>query len=202
MIGGEKRLKTYNFKDYKELADMITKCYSKYKNISEDFYSISVVAHYEVLIQVLNQFVKNTMFTLKNVHLENSDCSNYYDEWILTLNPNGEIWIQEAKYKTGYIFTEDDVVFVHNDVNSAFAVKNKDQNLVAFEVGDIQAENNSEICKDRQKSSVHYTTDDNGEMHGFTFGKYNGDNYTSYSLYTSNVLNDEFLQKMMKIFGI
>lgn len=133
-----KTLKTKHFKDVAEFVYSVLDQYETYKidTIDEDFVGVSIVAPYKVLISVLNYIVKNTSFEMKNIHLEDGECADYYDEWILTIDPEGKIWIQVAKHKTGYIFTEDNIVFVHGDVNSAFVKKNEKENLVAFEIGD------------------------------------------------------------------
>lgn len=153
-----KTLKTKYFKDVAEFVYSVLDQYETYKEntTEEDFLGVSVVTPYEVLINVLNYIVKNTSFEMKNIHLEDGECADYYDEWILTINPEGQIWTQVAKYESGYIFTEDNIVFVHGDVNSAFVKKNEKENLVAFEIGDNGAEDTDERASDKSGSKDCY----------------------------------------------
>lgn len=175
-----KTLDTLYFKDISSLINSVLEQYKTYQENQTDknFLGVSIVAPYEVLIDILNYIVKNTSFEMKNIHLEDGECTNYWDEWILTIDSEGKIWVQVAKYKSGYIFTEDNVVFVHGDVNSAFVKKNEKENLVAFEVGEKECESKE------SDSAIHYSTDRDGEIHGFSANKSDRNSYVGYLFYT------------------
>ena len=50
-------------------------------------------------------------------------------------------------------------------------------------------------------SYVHLSDDNDGNTHGFTASKSDGDSYVSYSYYTSDDLSQDDIQKMLKAFG-
>jgi len=143
-------------------VDSVLEYYERYEHKAEDFTGISIVAPYEVLIGVLNHLVKCTSFNMKNIHLEDGECADYWSEWILTVDFERQIWVQEAKYGSGYIFTEDDVVFVHNDVNSAFVKKNEKENLIAFEIGTQDNESVSHVAN-HDTDDYHLTVKSNSD---------------------------------------
>lgn len=154
-----KTLETKYFKNVAEFTYSVLDQYETYQKnqMDEDFLGVSIVAPYGVLIDVLNYIVKNTSFEMKNISLEDGECAYYWDEWILTIDTDGHIWTQVAKYDSGYISTEDDVVFVHGNVNSKFVKKNEDENLIAFEIGDNDAKDTDEKTSDESgfKDSYH-----------------------------------------------
>ena len=48
---------------------------------------------------------------------------------------------------------------------------------------------------------LHFSEDEDGDVHGFTASKSDGDSYMSYSYYSSDELSHEDIQKMLKAFG-
>ena len=59
-------------------------------------------------------------------------------------------------------------------------------------------------CSDVQvqvETSTMFSVDEDGNAHGFTASRSDGDSYISYSYYSSDELSHEDIQKMLKAFG-
>lgn len=127
-------------KDYEELMDEICKSYEKHFH-DKHFYEISVVAKYDVMIKLLNKFVKATNFNMLNIHLEEPDIDDYEDEWIMSVTKDNNVWVEKAKREPnefndgGYIFVDDSVTFVHKDVSNDFINQNKNSKMIMFYLG-------------------------------------------------------------------
>ena len=135
---GDLKLKTLHFNDYEDFIDKICESYEKYYN-EEDFYDISIVAHYDVIIELLNKFIKTTNFNMKNIQIEDPDVADYFDEWIMSITSDKEIWVEKAKHEPselsdgGYLFSDSSITFIHNDASYGFVKQNPHSNLVAFD---------------------------------------------------------------------
>lgn len=197
-------------KNFSDFVDLVCDQYIFFERTSEDFIGVSVVAHYEVMIDFLNELVKNTDFSLININLEDPEMDGYDREWVLTIDPDGYIWCEKV-YRSdhgGYLYCDEDVVFVHEDVDIGFIKKNTNENIVVFSIGDEGEENddedddcelNSEGCSD----SVYISRDKDGTPIGFTKSKVlSHDGYTeqfSFSHYSDSL---DFLKEIADVFGV
>ena len=194
-------------KSFSDFVDLVCDQYIFFERTSEDFIGVSVVAHYEVMIDFLNELVKNTDFSLININLEDPEMDGYDREWILTIDPDGYIWCEKV-YRSdhgGYLFCDEDIVFVHEDVDGNFIKKNADENIILFSIDD--EENEDDECDDLNcegcSNSIYVAKDDAGTPIGFTKSKvFSRDGYIeqySFSHYSDNL---DFLRKVADVFGV
>lgn len=150
-------MKTFGFtgtNDFAEyLADTFDKLYAYPENNNDDYSEIVVVAKYDVIKDVLNSIIKNTNFKLVSCNdLNDSDWDGYDDAFVLTIDPDMDVWVQAAKYEghEDYLnMSETDIVFVHGDVNSAFVKQNGDSGCIMHEFNiDEDAEYVDNKCDD------------------------------------------------------
>lgn len=137
---------TRKFACNQDFIDEVLNKYEYFERSSDDFCGISIVAYYEVMIELLNSFVKNTDFRLVNIEIEEPSLEGYCKEWVLNIDPDGGIWCEKV-YREGYgryLYCEEDVVFVHEDVGGNFIKKNADENIVLFSVDN--EENEDDEC--------------------------------------------------------
>lgn len=87
---------TKDFIDNDELRSYIVQNYGYFKEIHDDFIGVLIVAHYPVMIDLVNDLIKHTSFTLENIELYDSEVDGYCDEYILTLDCDRKIWVQKA----------------------------------------------------------------------------------------------------------
>ena len=194
-------------KNFSDFVDLVCDQYIFFERTSEDFIGVSVVAHYEVMIDFLNELVKNTDFSLININLEDPEMDGYDREWVLTIDPDGYIWCEKV-YREGYggyLYCEEDVVFVYEDVDGNFIKKNADENIILFSIDD--EENEDDECDDLNcegcSNSIYVAKDDAGTPIGFTKSKvFSHDGYIeqySFSHYSDNL---DFLRKVADVFGV
>lgn len=201
-------MKKYNFKSMDEFVDKLSDYQDDFEKYCErsgdDLFEVAVVAHYSIMIEILNYLVKNTDFHMREIDISSPDISGYTDEWILTLL-NGELWLQEVKYGNRYLYDYSNVIFVHSDTNSAFVVKNKGENMVEFDICCDSCECN---CNDRdidtsKSESTHISRDKDGTILGFSKSWSTMEDgihrYSSYSHYSDDF---EDMNKIAKDFGV
>lgn len=77
---------------------------------------------------------------------------------------------------------------------------NEDKEVILFGEED-DCDGNCENCPVHDETYLHTSEDEDGNTHGFTASKSDGDSYMSYSYYSSDELSHEDIQKMLKAFG-
>lgn len=77
---------------------------------------------------------------------------------------------------------------------------NEDKEVILFGQED-NCDGDCENCNCHDESYLHISEDEDGNTHGFTASRSDGDSYMSYSYYSSDELSHEDIQKMLKAFG-
>lgn len=169
---------TKDFIDNDELESFIVQHYECFKHSNDDFIGVSIVAHYPVMIKLVNDLIKNTSFKLENIELYESEIDGYCDEYVLTLDCDREILVQKAlipknEYNDGgYVLCEEDLILVHEDVNSKFIIRNSEENIVVFST---ESDENEDTEDDEIRSDIECVEDNDcvpsDDLHGFTFSE-------------------------------
>ena len=66
---------------------------------------------------------------------------------------------------------------------------------------DCECDGECENCPAHDETYLHTSEDEDGNTHGFTASKSDGDSYMSYSYYSSDELSHEDIQNILKAFG-
>lgn len=77
---------------------------------------------------------------------------------------------------------------------------NEDKEVILFSQED-NCDGDCENCNCHDDTYLHTSEDEDGNAHGFTASRSDGDPYMSYSYYSSDELSHEDIQKMLKAFG-
>ena len=77
---------------------------------------------------------------------------------------------------------------------------NEDKEVILFGQED-DCDGDCKNCPAHDETYLHTSEDEDGNTHGFTASKSDGDSYMSYSYYSSDELSHEDIQKMLKAFG-
>lgn len=192
-------MEKFLFENIEGVADKLLEEWDKLEeNKDDDFFTISVVSHYNIMKDIINYLVKNTSFVLCNLELEEPTYRDYEDEYILTVDSNGEIWCQKANVDGRYIRVEDSITFVHSDVNSKFVVTNKDECLIEFDFG-IEEETvcDCDKCCGCCDCNNEIAIESDNDMHRFTVNRSNENSYYSYSFYSTN---EKLVEEMARLF--
>lgn len=166
-----------------------------------DFEGVCVVAMYDVMKPILNELIKETPFMLSNAEFSDYAYDWYGDEFVLTINSEGEVYVEKVYVpeKDIYLNVGDCIVFLHNDCNSKFIKYNEGAKIIAFEIDDINDEDecDCEYCCDENGVKTKIEKDDDGEMQGFTKIYNDKDGYHSISFYSTS---QNLIEKALEIF--
>ena len=197
--------------------------FDSYDDENDDYPVISAYGKYEVIKSLLEEFLADGFEIGGDICLETPESMGYDKEFILYLTEDGVSVCKAFEYGK-YLNDYPDVAFVHEDCNSKM-LKNIESRMIfefAFddEFDDDEDEfDNDDLCCDdcdchecdnRIRSNhikchetvsnklVEYSKDYNGDLHGFTVSKGDGDSYMTYSLYTSDKLSLRDIQSLMQ----
>ena len=193
-------MEKFLFENISGVVDKLLEEWDKLDEKKKEDYTISVVSHYNIMKDIINYLVKNTSFMLCDIELEEPNYRNYYDEYILTIDSNLEIWCQKAKLDNGkYVRVEDSVTFVHSDVNSKFVIKNEGKNMIEFDFAtEEETECNCDECCGCCDCNNKLAIESDDDMHGFTVNRSDENSHYSYSFYSTDIGLVEQMAKMFK----
>ena len=215
-----KRLE-FNTLPASELLEAMVSTFDLWDTGDDDYPVITAYGKYDVIKKLLEEFIANGFEINGDICLETPDSTGYEKEFALYLTEDG---VSVCKiFEDGRYFDEyPDVAFVHEDCNSKM-LKNIESKLIfefVFYEHDEKDDDDSCCddcddcdcyeCDNRIRSKdikcnetvadklVEYSKDDNGDLHGFSVSKGDGDSYMSYSLYTSDKLSLRDIQSLMQ----
>lgn len=135
-------------------------------------------------------------YDIASIDLHREEFDEYWDEYIISLNFDG-VWCEKFKRSNGYFNDVSEITYISNECNSACIPYVKSKEIYAFEIGVPEDRPKS----DESNSAIHYSTDKDGETHGFSVSKSDGSSYKSYSFYTTENLNKDIIGDLLKSFG-
>lgn len=198
-------MKTVSFSNVYEFVEHFVNSYyiAKDATSEDDFFGISVVAPFTPMIEIINTIVKESSFSLYSIEIEESDVCGYDGDFILNVDPDGNIWVQRTTYENGkVVFCEDNIIFVSEEANSKFITKNKNENIICFTFSDDECEDNecdiTELAA-TPLSGIISCSEDN--MHGFTASKTDGNAQMWCSFYSSEKLDKDDYKELLREFG-
>lgn len=194
-------IKTLHFEDYEDFACVVSNTYDRIK--SDDKYnSIDVVAKYEDAKEIIRELIGIGYGIAFIDKFGNPEWDGYDDAFVISLLDD-EIWCEPVKRDNGYIFIEADVVYIFDDCNSKIIPKIEADEVYEVGIGNEydDCDGDCENCPAHDETYLHTSEDEDGNTHGFTASRSDGDSYMSYSFYSSDELSHEDIQKMLKTFG-
>lgn len=194
-------IKTLHFEDYEDFACAISDVYDRVKS-NDEYNSVDVVAKYEDAKEIIRELVGIGYGIAFIDGFGDPEWVGYDDAFAVSLLDN-EIWCEPVKRKGSYIFVEANVVYIFDDCNSKIIPKIEADEVYEVEVGNEydDCDGDCENCPAHDETYLHTSEDGDGNTHGFTASRADGDSYMSYSYYSSDELSHEDIQKMLKAFG-
>ena len=193
----------YNHKSEENVQDVILECICPLINdIADEFdmlrrydalhlYLPSWLAR-EIVGRILDEI--EGLWVHEEAHTEllcNDD-----NEVIITIAYDGMVFIEEARGANGQLKDGDGVV---NYVYDGF--KQKDIEKLVSDDCPILIFGFEEEKNEDEDTLVEYSDDKDGDTHGFTASRSDENGYYSYSFYTSEKLDKNDIQKMLKDMG-
>lgn len=190
-------MEKFLFEDIEGFVDKFLEEYENHEN-EKHFCGVSIVAHYGIMIDILNYLVDTTCFKLCDIQLEMPESCGYKDEYVLTVGIDGKIWCQRAKYDDRYIYLEKVITFVHSDVNSKFVLTNKNEHMIEFGYASEEECDCDECCGCCCDCDNELAIESDDNMHGFTVNRSDENSHYSYSFYSTNMGLVEQMAKMFR----
>lgn len=190
-----------NIKDIYGLVDLVNSIYHNEK-FYDDYSSVMIVVKYNEARAVIQNLISEYGYEIANINLDAPETNGYSDEYIISLSMD-KIDCEPAKENEKYKDIYGDVVCIFEDCNSR---------IIPHIYGDVIVEvykdenyddedDCDENCSVGDDTYLHISEDKDGVPHGFTVSKSNGDEYTSYSYYSSNVIDCDNIKSMLEAFG-
>ena len=192
-------MKILRYDDFGELACAVGYKYDEVKE-HDDLDSVAVIAKYEEAREIICELICLGYGIASIYDFSDSEWNSYDDEYMITLLENN-IWCEPVLKDDGYICIEDNVVYLMNNCNSKIISHIDTHDVYEVAIADeCDYECGSCACNKPSGNCVNVSEDENGNTHGFTASKSDGDSYVSYSYYTSDDLSQDDIQKMLKAF--
>lgn len=201
------KINTVVVKDIYELADMVN---SMYHNVTsyDGLNNVVVVAKYYEAKTLIENLISERGYEIGNItNLSDVVANGYSDEYIVTLFVN-EINCEPAKVNNRYKDIYADAIYILENCNSKVMSNiHGEENVFEVYIDENDCEDNCdcdedcENCDCHNETYLHTSEGEDGNTHGFTASRSDGESYMSYSYYSSDKLSHEDIQKMLKAFG-
>ena len=193
-------IKTLHFDNYMDMVLAVSDMYEEVTN-KDELNSVCVIAKYEEAREILSTLISSMGYGIACIDISDVLANNYADEYVISLFEN-KVWCEPAKRGNVYLTLECDYVYLLDDCNSKIIPKIESDEVYEVEIGNYDDCNGDcENCSAHDETYLHTSEDEDGNTHGFTASKSDGDSYMSYSYYSSDELSHEDIQKMLKAFG-
>ena len=150
------------------------------------------------------EYIMEELLALDETSIKEIDLVDYMniDEYLVSVDDNGVITVVPIE---GFgILDKTDIFYIDMDGDISQDIidycVNEDKEVILFG----QEENCDGDCKNcpsHDETYLHTSENEDGNTHGFTASRSDGDSYMSYSYYSSDELSHEDIQKMLKAFG-
>lgn len=161
--------------------------------------TVGIVVNKEFAEYILDELVKIDETSIKEV-----DLVDYMevDEYLVSVDDDG--YITCVPIEDYVVIDKTDIVYIDIDGDILQDVidycVNEDKEVILFGQED-DCDGDCENCPAHDETYLHTSEDEDGNAHGFTASRSDGDSYMSYSYYSSDELSHEDIQKMLKAFG-
>ena len=164
--------------------------------------TVGVVANKEIAEYILDNLIRLDETSIKEIDLV--DYMNI-GEYLVSVDDNGVITV--VPIEDFGVLDKTDIFYIDMDGDIKQDIidycVNEDKEVILFGQDDMddECDGDCENCPVHDETYLHTSEDEDGNTHGFTASKSDGNSYTSYSYYSSDELSHEDIQKMLKAFG-
>ena len=164
--------------------------------------TVGVVVNKEIAEYILDSLIRLDETSIKEIDLV--DYMNV-DEYLVSVDDGGVITV--IPIEDFGVLDKTDIFYIDMDGDVSQAIidycVNEDKEVILFsQVDDCECDGECENCPAHDEAYLHTSEDEDGNTHGFTASRADGDSYMSYSYYSSDELSHEDIQKMLKACGL
>lgn len=161
--------------------------------------TVGIVINKEVAEYILDELVK-----IDETSIKEADLVDYMevDEYLVSVDDDG--YITCVPIEDFVVLDKTDIFYIDMDGDIKQDIidycVNDDKEVILFG----QEDNCDGDCKNyhtHDETYLNTSEDEDGNTHGFTASRSDGDSYMSYSYYSRDELSHEDIQKMLKAFG-
>lgn len=151
------------------------------------------------------EYILDILIRLDETSIKEIDLVDYMNigEYLVSVDDNGVITV--IPIEDFGVLDKTDIFYIDMDgdieQNIIDYCVNEDKEVILFGQEDDECDGKCENCSAHDETYLHTSDDVNGNTHGFTASRSDGDSYVSYSYYSSDELSHEDIQKMLKAFG-
>lgn len=193
------------FDNYEDFACKIA---DDFDLLTDEFGDIAIVAKYKETKEIIRELACFD-YSIESVNINRPNWDDYYDEYLISLNFDG-IWCEPMKRGNGYITDNSSIIYILDNCSSKVIPYCKGEIVYEVNVGENDEYDCDEcglnecVCHkeyDKPEKYVEYSKDNNGNMHGFSASKSDGNLFYAYSVYTSNDLSMKDIQSLLQEAG-
>lgn len=153
------------------------------------------------------EYIMEELLALDETSIKEIDLVDYIniDEYLVSVDDNCVITV--VPIEDFGVLDKTDIFYIDMDgdieQNIIDYCVNENKEVILFgQEDDCECDGECENCPSSYgESYLHTSEDEDGNAHGFTASRSDGDSYMSYSYYSSDELSHEDIQKMLKAFG-
>lgn len=161
--------------------------------------TVGVIVNKEIAEYILDSLIRLDETSVKEIDLV--DYMNI-DEYLVSVDDNCVITV--VPIEDFGVLDKTDIFYIDMDGDISQDIinycVNEDKEVILFGQEE-NCDGDCENCNCHDEIYLHTSEDEDGNTHGFTASKSDGDSYMSYSYYSSDELSHEDIQKMLKAFG-
>jgi hypothetical protein len=156
-----------------------------------------------VVNKELAEYILDILIRLDETSIKEIDLVDYMniDEYLVSVDDGGVITV--IPIEDFGVLDKTDIFYIDMDgdieQNIIDYCVNEDKEVILFGQED-NCDGDCENCNCHNETYLHTSEYEDGNTHGFTASKSDGDSYMSYSYYSSDELSHEDIQKMLKAF--
>ena len=193
---------------FKNIEDLTCEVSDKFDTLDkEDLQDIAVVAKYSEARQIIKELLC-IGYDMNSVTIENPELDGYEDEYIISLcciDSEKDIWCEPMVRNGKYIMDESNYAYVLDNCSNEVYEHLMNNNIYKVVIGDSEKYSScNEDCDFCEKPSCDKGVEllkEDGQTHGFTVSRSNGNTSISYSYYTSDELHSNDISKLLERFG-
>ena len=161
--------------------------------------TVGVVVNKEIAEYILDILIRLDKTSIKEI-----DLVDYMevDEYLVSVDDDG--YITCVPIEDYVVLDNTDIFYIDMDgdieQNIIDYCVNEGKEVILFGQED-DCDSDCENCPAHDETYLHTSEDEDGNAHGVTASRSDGDSYMSYSYYSSDELSHEDIQKMLKAFG-
>lgn len=169
----------------------------------EKFYhtdkTVGVIVNKEIA-----EYIMDELICLDETSIKEIDLVDYMNigEYLVSVDNDGCITV--VPIEDFGVLDKTDIFYIDMDGDIKQDIidycVNEDKEVILFGQEDY-CDGDCENCPVYDETYLHTSEDEDGNAHGFTASRSDGDSYMSYSFYSSDELSHEDIHKMLKAFG-